>query len=101
MTYINEWPEEDNLHYAAMKRRDTTDEGLHALMSRTAEDIRFRARNMKVNFLLSRSPDMHPNWNKVQLAKKEIDKLRTRGVPYAQAGLRGTPANMTTGVGSQ
>ena len=99
MTYINEWPEEDNLHYAAMKRKDTTDEGLHALNGRTAEDIRFRARNMKVNFLLSRSLDIHPNWNKVQLAKKEIDKLHARGVPYAQAGLRGTPAGMTTGVG--
>ena len=99
MTYINEWPEEDNLHYAAMKRKDTTDEGLHALQGRTAEDIRFRARNMKVNFLLSRSPDIHPNWSKVQLAKKEIDKLHARGVPYAQAGLRGTPAGMTTGVG--
>lgn len=99
MTYINEWPEEDNLHYAAMKRKDTTDEGLHALNGRTAEDIRFRARNMKVNFLLSRSMDIHPNWNKVQLAKKEIDKLHARGVPYAQNGMRGTPAHMTTGVG--
>lgn len=99
MTYINEWPEEDNLHYAAMKRKDSTDEGLHALDGRTAEDIRFRARNMKVNFLLSRSQDIHPNWSKVQLAKKEIDKLHARGVPYAQAGLRGTPAGMTTGVG--
>lgn len=99
MTYINEWPEEDNLHYAAMKRKDTTDEGLHALNGRTAEDIRFRARNMKVNFLLSRSLDIHPNWNKVQLAKKEIDKLHARGVPYSQAGMRGTPAHMTTGVG--
>jgi hypothetical protein len=99
MTYINEWPEEDNLHYAAMKRKDTTDEGLHALNGRTAEDIRFRARNMKVNFLLSRSLDIHPNWNKVQLAKKEIDKLHARGVPYSQAGMRGTPASMTTGVG--
>ena len=99
MTYINEWPEEDNLHYAAMKRKDTTDEGLHALNGRTAEDIRFRARNMKVNFLLSRSLDIHPNWNKVQLAKKEIDKLHARGVPYSQTGMRGTPAHMTTGVG--
>jgi hypothetical protein len=99
MTYINEWPEEDNLHYAAMKRKDTTEEGLHALNGRTAEDIRFRARNMKVNFLLSRSQDIHPNWTKVQLAKKEIDKLHARGVPYAQAGLRGTPAEMATGVG--
>ena len=68
MTYINEWPEEDNLHYAAMKRKDTTDEGLHALNGRTAEDISFRARNMKVNFLLSRSLDIHPNWYKLQLA---------------------------------
>jgi hypothetical protein len=75
MTYINEWPEEDNLHYAAMKRKD-------------AEDIRFRARNMKVNFLLSRH-DLHPNWSKVQLAKKEIDKLHSRGIPYMQAGVRG------------
>lgn len=99
MTYINEWPEEDNLHYAAMKRKDTTEEGLHALNGRTAEDIRFRARNMKVNFLLSRSQDIHPNWAKVQLAKKEIDKLHARGVPYSQAGLRGTPAGMATGVG--
>lgn len=89
MTYIAEWPEEDNLHYAAMKRRDDTDEGLKALASRTAEDIRFRARNMKVNFLLGRSQDMHENWSKVQLGKKEIDKLHARGVPYNQVGLRG------------
>jgi hypothetical protein len=88
MTYINEWPEEDNLHYAAMKRKDETDEGLKALDGRTAEDIRFRARNMKVNFLLSRH-DLHPNWTKVQLAKKEIDKLHSRGIPYMQTGLRG------------
>jgi hypothetical protein len=99
MTYINEWPEEDNLRYAVLKSKDTTDEGLHALQTRTAEDIRFRARNMKVNFLLARSQDVHPNWNKVQLAKKEIEKLHARGVPYAQAGLRGTPAGMDTGVG--
>ena len=88
MTYINEWPEEDNLHYAAMKRKDETDEGLKALQGRTAEDIRFRARNMKVNFLLSRS-DLHNNWMKVQLAKKEIDKLHSRGIPYMQNGMRG------------
>ena len=83
MTYINEWPEEDNLHYAAMKRKDESDEGHKALDGRTAEDIRFRARNMKVNFLLSRH-DLHPNWSKVQLAKKEIDnsggRLGGRGV---------------------
>lgn len=88
MTYINEWPEEDNLHYAAMKRKDETDEGLRALEGRTAEDIRFRARNMKVNFLLSRH-DLHPNWMKVQLAKKEIDKLHSRGISYMQVGQRG------------
>ena len=88
MTYINEWPEEDNLHYAAMKRKDESDEGHKALDGRTAEDIRFRARNMKVNFLLSRH-DLHPNWSKVQLAKKEIDKLHSRGIPYMQAGVRG------------
>jgi hypothetical protein len=88
MTYINEWPEEDNLHYAAMKRKDETDGGHQALQGRTAEDIRFRARNMKVNFLLSRS-DLHPNWMKVQLAKKEIEKLHSRGILYNQAGVRG------------
>ena len=33
---------------------------------------------------------MHPNWNKVQLARKEIEKLHGRGVPYVQNGLRGT-----------
>jgi hypothetical protein len=88
MTYINEWPEEDNLHYAAMKRKDEEEEGLKALKGRTAEDIRFRARNMKVNLLLARS-DLHPNWMKVQLAKKEIDKLHSRGIPYMQAGVRG------------
>jgi hypothetical protein len=71
-----------------MKRKDETDEGLKALDGRTAEDIRFRARNMKVNFLLSRH-DLHPNWTKVQLAKKEIDKLHSRGIPYMQTGLRG------------
>jgi hypothetical protein len=87
MTYINEWPEEDNLHYAAMKRKDEAEGGHQALQGRTAEDIRFRARNMKVNFLLSRF-EMHPNWMKVQLAKKEIDKLNSRGVLYNQAAVR-------------
>jgi hypothetical protein len=88
MTYINEWPEEDNLHYAALKRKDEADEGHKALQGRTAEDIRFRARNMKVNFLLSRS-DLHPNWMKVHLAKKEIEKLHSRGILYHQASVRG------------
>lgn len=34
--------------------------------------------------------DIHENWKKVQLGKKEIDKLHSRGIPYVQAGLRGT-----------
>jgi hypothetical protein len=38
--------------------------------------------------LLARA-DLHSNWIKVQLAKKEIDKLHSRGIPYLQAGLRG------------
>jgi len=102
MTYINEWPEEENLHYAAMKRKDETENGLKALEGRTAEDIRFRARNMKVNFLLGRS-HYHSNWNKVQLAKKEIDKLHSRGVMYAQPGIRGmgSTGEVATQLGEQ
>jgi len=88
MNYMNEWPEEDNLHYAALKRKDQTEGGHNALQGRTAEDIRFRLRNMKVNFLLSRSV-LHPNWMKVQLAKKEIEKLHSRGIVYHQANVRG------------
>lgn len=55
MKYIQEWPEEDSLHYASIKRMDSSADGYKAFNSpteRTAEDIRFRARNMKVNMLL-------------------------------------------------
>ncbi|KAM0720722.1 hypothetical protein Q7P37_004859 [Cladosporium fusiforme] len=89
MQYIENWDAEDSLHYVAMKRLDDSEEGMKALGKRTSEDLRFRARNVKVNLLLGRS-DINDNWKKVQLGKKEIDKLHSRGVPYVQAGLRGS-----------
>lgn len=52
MQYIENWDEEDNLHYVAMKRLDDSADGMNVLGSRTAEDLRFRARNVKVNLLL-------------------------------------------------
>ncbi|EME41361.1 hypothetical protein DOTSEDRAFT_73698 [Dothistroma septosporum NZE10] len=76
----------DGISYALIKEIDDSDDD-PKLRARSAEDIRFKARNMKATLLLSGCalPD---NWDKVVLDKKSIDKLHARNIEYHQERLR-------------
>ncbi|KAK6435700.1 hypothetical protein LTR95_008112 [Oleoguttula sp. CCFEE 5521] len=75
----------DGISWAALKARDREDDNI--LGRRTAEDLRFKARNMKVELVLSEI-EIHENWRSVVLGKKEIEKLSSRGIPYYQDRIR-------------
>ncbi|KAK5128318.1 hypothetical protein LTR85_002985 [Meristemomyces frigidus] len=76
----------EGVSYAALKKHDDY-EGL-ILGRRSAEDLRFKARNMKQTFLLGQVR-LPQNWEHVVLDKKAMDKLRDRGINYYQDRIRG------------
>ncbi|KAF2151382.1 hypothetical protein K461DRAFT_295437 [Myriangium duriaei CBS 260.36] len=73
--------------YATIKRID--EEDLNVLVRRNAEDIRFKVRNMKVDYLKSGVP-LPPNFEEIKLGKKEIDQLERLGINYEQDSVRST-----------
>ncbi|KAI5275347.1 hypothetical protein E4T47_01706 [Aureobasidium subglaciale] len=82
MRYIRDY----GISWASIKRIDEGPDGEKVLEVRSAEDIRFKAREIKVKFLCS-SRELPANFNKVALGKKEIEKVN-RHVTYVQAPQR-------------
>ncbi|KAK4493855.1 hypothetical protein PRZ48_015040 [Zasmidium cellare] len=76
----------DGISYSTLKNLDAALEDDAKLELRSAEDLRFKARNMKVTLLvgLGGQENLPANWEYVMLDKKAIDKLRQKGVPYTQ-----------------
>ncbi|KAI5197382.1 hypothetical protein E4T39_07360 [Aureobasidium subglaciale] len=78
LRYIRDY----GISWASIKRIDEGLDGKNALEARTAEDMRFKAREIKVKFLIGRR-DIPPNLSLVALGKKEIEKVN-RYVDYEQ-----------------
>ncbi|KAF2167230.1 hypothetical protein M409DRAFT_66248 [Zasmidium cellare ATCC 36951] len=81
----------DGVSYANLKNLDAALKDDAKLTSRSAEDLRWKARNMKVTLLLGfgSQEQLPANWEWVMLDKKAMDKLRSRGVAYTQDRQRG------------
>lgn len=81
--------EEESISYSSLKAIDRSLEetGEAKLMQRSAEDIRFKARNMKLTLLLA-DRRLPRNWDKVVLDRKAIAKLHSRGIAYHQMRIR-------------
>ncbi|TKA81393.1 hypothetical protein B0A55_02060 [Friedmanniomyces simplex] len=75
----------NGISYASLKRQDE-DEG-DVLGRRSAEDMRFKARNMKFTMMGARVP-LPENWECVVLDRKAIMKLRERSFQYEQERIR-------------
>ncbi|KAK4570308.1 hypothetical protein LTR86_002388 [Recurvomyces mirabilis] len=75
----------DGISYAILKKQDQQDED--NLARRSAEDMRFKARNMKVTFLQAQVP-LPDNWEYVVLQRRQIDQLNQRGIEYQQDAIR-------------
>ncbi|KAM3421037.1 hypothetical protein BST61_g1456 [Cercospora zeina] len=81
--------DDEKIGYSHLKAIDSSLEasGEAKLLRRSAEDIRFKARNMKLTLLLAERK-LPRNWDKVILDKKAIDRLTQRGIPYDQGRSR-------------
>lgn len=80
----------EGVSYAVLKNIDAARQEQAMLTHRSPEDLRFKARNMKVTMLLGLSRDGLPmNWEHIVLDKKAIEKVRSRGVNYVQERQRG------------
>ena len=81
----------DGISYSTLKNLDAALEDDAQLTNRSAEDLRWKARNMKVTLLvgLGSQESLPPNWEFVMLDKKAMDKLRQKGVAYTQDRQRG------------
>ncbi|KAI5356893.1 hypothetical protein Slin15195_G089920 [Septoria linicola] len=81
--------DDESISYSSLKAIDRSlEENGEAMLSiRSAEDIRFKARNMKLTLLLA-DRKLPKNWDKVMLDKKAQDKLRSRGIIYEQPRVR-------------
>ncbi|KAF2863810.1 hypothetical protein K470DRAFT_254698 [Piedraia hortae CBS 480.64] len=90
------------LSYAQLKRYDNANGA--ALSLRTPEDIRFKARNMKLTLLLG-NVELPEGWNRVILDKKAILKLQEQGIPYEQRRIRrvgnAQPGDPHSAIGSE
>ncbi|EMC92976.1 hypothetical protein BAUCODRAFT_27281 [Baudoinia panamericana UAMH 10762] len=75
----------NGVSYAALKKLDQTNDNV--LSARSAEDLRFKARNMKQTFILG-GADLPENWDQVVLDRKAILKLEERGFSYTQEPTR-------------
>lgn len=80
---------DDGISYAGLKAIDTelAQSGEARLTRRTAEDLRFKSRNMKVTILLAHA-QLPKNWDKVVLDRKAIDRLKSRGIEYDHTPMR-------------
>ncbi|WPA99253.1 uncharacterized protein RHO25_003870 [Cercospora beticola] len=81
--------DDEKIGYSNLKAIDQSleESGEAKLSRRSAEDIRFKARNMKLTLLLAERK-LPRNWDKVILDKKAIDRLAQRGIPYDQGRSR-------------
>ncbi|KAI7082210.1 hypothetical protein KC356_g8559 [Hortaea werneckii] len=78
----------EGVSYAALKKWDAEENGGQGILwRRSAEDIRFKARNMKQTFILGRV-HLPENWEHIVLDKKAIEKIHSRGINYQQARMR-------------
>ena len=75
---------DDGISYASLKAIDNEliPTGEARLTKRSAEDLRFKSRNMKTTMLLA-GAQLPRNWDKVVLDKKAVERLHDRGVEYA------------------
>jgi len=78
----------DGISYAKLKSIDNMRGPDARLAKRSAEDMRFKARNMKETYLKGRSI-MPNNFNYIVLDKKAINKLHSLGIDYRQERIRG------------
>ncbi|KAK5133417.1 hypothetical protein LTR08_007756 [Meristemomyces frigidus] len=76
----------EGVSYAMLKKWDAEEDSV--LARRSAEDLRFKARNMKLTYLLGRA-ELPDHFEHVILDKKAMDKLRARNIPYVQQRVRG------------
>ncbi|KAK5169659.1 uncharacterized protein LTR77_005636 [Saxophila tyrrhenica] len=79
---------DDGISYSKIKSLDRSRLDGPRLDGRSAEDIRFKARNMKEVFMRARQ-ELPKNFNYIVLDRKAIDKLRRLGVEYEQPRIRG------------
>ncbi|KAF2487798.1 hypothetical protein BDY17DRAFT_289707 [Neohortaea acidophila] len=79
---------ETKIAYAELKSHDSNRTGGPLLGRRSAEDMRFKARNMKQMYLKGRQA-LPPGFDNIVLDKKAIDKLHSMGIPYEQDRIRG------------
>jgi len=78
----------EGVSYAALKKWDAEENGGQGVLwRRSAEDVRFKARNMKQTFILGRV-HLPENWEHIVLDKKAIEKIHSRGINYQQARMR-------------
>ncbi|KAG9952640.1 hypothetical protein KCU85_g1907, partial [Aureobasidium melanogenum] len=69
--------------WSMIKRIDEARGNSQLLAHRTAEDMRFKARDMKVIYLIAQR-QLPENLDMVALGKKEIEKLRRNNIRYEQ-----------------
>lgn len=79
----------EGVSYSALKAIDR--EGDNVLARRSAEDLRFKARNMKLTLLKGNRGQrgLPANWEHVKLDKKAMDQLASLNIPYEQERSRG------------
>ncbi|KAK3651282.1 hypothetical protein LTR56_005739 [Elasticomyces elasticus] len=75
----------DGVSYSTLKRYDESENNV--LEHRSAEDMRFKARNMKYDMICARVP-MPDHWDKVLLDRKLMIKVQSRGITYEQNQVR-------------
>ncbi|GAB7362011.1 hypothetical protein MBLNU230_g2046t1 [Neophaeotheca triangularis] len=78
---------EEGISWSSLKSADSNRGDEPRLPNRSSEDMRFKARNMKLTFLLGEMP-LPQNWSHVILDKKARDKLADRGIQYHQESVR-------------
>ncbi|KXS94813.1 hypothetical protein AC578_6436 [Pseudocercospora eumusae] len=76
---------DDGISYASLKAIDNSAE--KRLTHRSAEDLRFKSRNMKTTILLA-GAQLPRNWDKVVLDKKAVERLHARGIEYVYQPMR-------------
>ncbi|SMR48189.1 unnamed protein product [Zymoseptoria tritici ST99CH_1A5] len=78
--------EQYGVSWSELKTRDAARGEEQQLWRRSAEDLRFKARNMKLTMLEAHrnTEALPPNWEHVVLDKKMIDKLHKLNIDYRQ-----------------
>ncbi|KAF2857169.1 hypothetical protein K470DRAFT_273518 [Piedraia hortae CBS 480.64] len=76
---------DQKLSYSVLKQYDNNHE--QCLRIRSPEDIRCKARNVKMTYLLGKV-ELPPGWDRVILDKKAIRRLHDQGIDYEQPRVR-------------